>query len=104
MEPAFTLGDIPPLWIAYYAIAVNLWVFVLFGWDKMRAENGGWRVPEATMLMWAVLGGSPAAFAGRALFRHKTRKQPFVSNLYTVVAVQLVLMAIAAVYLILSGG
>ena len=30
--------------------ALNLWTFVLFGWDKMRAEQGGWRVSETSLL------------------------------------------------------
>lgn len=61
---------------------VNLWTFMLFGFDKIRAEAGSWRVSEGTLLAWAFLGGSIGAYAGRALFRHKTRKQPFSSHLH----------------------
>jgi uncharacterized membrane protein YsdA (DUF1294 family) len=34
------------------------------------------------------LGGSPGAYLGRRLFRHKTRKQPFVSNLHGIAFLQ----------------
>jgi uncharacterized membrane protein YsdA (DUF1294 family) len=60
---------------------VNLWTFILFGLDKIRAEAGTWRVSEGTLLTWAFLGGIIGAYAGRAAFRHKTRKQPFSSHL-----------------------
>ena len=55
---------------------------MLFGFDKIRAEAGTWRVSEGTLLTLAFLGGSIGAYAGRALFRHKTRKQPFSSHLH----------------------
>jgi uncharacterized membrane protein YsdA (DUF1294 family) len=61
---------------------VNLWTFILFGLDKIRAETGTWRVSEGTLLTWAFLGGIIGAYAGRAAFRHKTRKQPFSSHLH----------------------
>ena len=37
---------------------VNLWTFILFGLDKIRAEAGSWRESEGTLLAWAFfLGG-----------------------------------------------
>lgn len=67
---------------------VNLWTFMLFGFDKIRAEAGTWRVSEGTLLTWALFGGSMGAYAGRALFRHKTRKQPFSSHLHQTAILQ----------------
>jgi uncharacterized membrane protein YsdA (DUF1294 family) len=59
------------------AIIFNIWTFMLFGIDKMKAESGSWRVAESTLLALAFIGGSIGAYAGRAIFRHKTLKQPF---------------------------
>ena len=73
-----------PANLATALIAVNFIAFALFGIDKSLAEAGRWRVAEKTLLLWAWLGGTPGAYAGRALFRHKTRKQPFSSNLRAV--------------------
>lgn len=61
---------------------INLMTFMLFGLDKLRAEAGSWRISEGTLLAWAFFGGSIGAYAGRAIFRHKTRKQPFSSHLH----------------------
>lgn len=59
--------------------------FGLFGFDKFRAQNNGWRVPERTLLVSALCFGWPGALAARRAFRHKTRKQPFGLILYTIV-------------------
>ena len=44
--------------------------------DKRKAEKGEWRTPEATLLLWALVGPFGAA-AGMSLARHKTRKAKF---------------------------
>ena len=69
-------------------IGLNLIAFLAFGIDKARAEAGAWRVQESTLLLLALLGGTLGAYAGRALFRHKTRKQPFSARLHGVAALQ----------------
>jgi uncharacterized membrane protein YsdA (DUF1294 family) len=69
--------------------AVNVWTFMLFGLDKIRAEEGSWRISESTLLVWAFYGGTMGAYAGRAIFRHKTRKQPFSSRLHGIAIFQL---------------
>lgn len=80
--------------LAAFAL-VNLWTFMLFGLDKIRAEEGSWRVSEGTLLLWAFLGGTIGAYTGRALFRHKTRKQPFSSSLHQTAIFQIFAAALA---------
>lgn len=60
---------------------VNVLTFALFGLDKARAVQGGWRIPERTLLMFAFLGGWPGAKVAQRRFRHKTRKRPFAQRL-----------------------
>jgi uncharacterized membrane protein YsdA (DUF1294 family) len=69
-------------------VAINFFAFAAFGIDKMKAEAGRWRVEESTLLALALLGGTPGAYAGRAAFRHKTRKQPFSNRLHAIAALQ----------------
>lgn len=86
------------LYVAWYLIAVNFAVFALFGLDKWKAETGRYRVPEASLLQWSALGGTGGAYAGRALFRHKTRKQPFCERLHRIAIVQGAALAGLAVF------
>ena len=74
--------------LATVLIAVNFAAFAAFGIDKAKAEAGAWRVSEATLLLLAVLGGTIGAYAGRSAFRHKTRKQPFNSQLFGIAVLQ----------------
>ena len=80
----------------YYLIAINLFTFAAFGIDKAKAEAGQRRISEANLLSWAMIGGTPAAYAARALFRHKTRKQPFSSHLHMILVVQIALFGFFA--------
>lgn len=77
-----------PSTITTALILINLFTFIAFGFDKARAEAGEWRVQESTLLWLALLGGSPGAFVGRRVFRHKKRKQPFVARLWTITFLQ----------------
>jgi uncharacterized membrane protein YsdA (DUF1294 family) len=77
-----------PFALALGLIGINLIAFLAFGLDKMLAEARAWRISESALLMWAFVGGTPGAYAGRALFRHKTRKQPFSNQLHTIAVVQ----------------
>ena len=83
------------------AIIINVWTFMLFGIDKMKAEGGAWRISETSLLFWALIGGTEGAYAGRAIFRHKTRKQPFCSNLHGIAIFQLMAGASAGGWFLL---
>ncbi|MBR3786474.1 MAG: DUF1294 domain-containing protein [Firmicutes bacterium] len=63
------------LW--YYLLAVNLLAFFLYGIDKRKAVKDQWRIPEATLLGVAFVGGSIGAWAGMQVFRHKTKHWKF---------------------------
>lgn len=80
------------------ALAVlNAATFAAFGIDKARAVGGARRTAEATLLWLAALGGTPGAYAARALLRHKTRKQPFSRRLHTIAGLQV--LALVAFWL-----
>lgn len=63
--------------LIYYLLAVNVLTFIIYGVDKWKARSGRWRVPEATLMGLAALGGSVGAWMAMQLFRHKTQKKKF---------------------------
>ena len=69
-------------------VVVNLWTVLCFWLDKRRAVAGERRISEGNLLGLAIVGGSPGALLARRLFRHKTRKEPFSTQLMIVVALQ----------------
>lgn len=60
-----------------YICVINVMAFFLYGLDKQKAKRHKWRIPEATLLGVAVLGGSIGAFLGMRIFHHKTKKAKF---------------------------
>lgn len=72
-----------------WIVLVNAWTFLRFWQDKGYARAGDRRIPEADLLGLALIGGSPGAFAARHLFRHKTRKEPFSTQLMLIAAIQI---------------
>ncbi|MBQ3881092.1 MAG: DUF1294 domain-containing protein [Bacteroidales bacterium] len=66
----------PPVVIAYL-IVINLVTLFAFIIDKKKAKRSKWRIPEATLLGLAVLGGSIGAWLGMRLWRHKTLHNKF---------------------------
>ena len=78
-----------PANLAAALVAINFIALAAFGVDKAKAWAGRWRVRESTLLTLAFLGDTPGAYAGRAVFRLKTRKQPFNSNLFQIAVLQM---------------
>lgn len=61
-----------------YAFVVNIFSFLLFGIDKLKAKKDLWRIPEWALLFVALIGGSPGSLVGMWLFRHKTKHLKFI--------------------------
>ena len=80
-------------------LLMNLLAFILYGVDKHKARKGAWRIPEATLLLMAALGGSLGALLGMELFRHKTKHWKFK----VLVPLFLVLHIALGVYMVKSG-
>ena len=72
---------------------VNAGVFLLYGADKRRARKGEWRIPERTLLLIAVLGGSLGALAGMYAFHHKTKHPKFYITLPILLGIHLLILA-----------
>lgn len=100
--PAAFATALRPDNVATAIVVINFIAFAAFGIDKARAERGEWRISEGTLLRLAFLGGTIGAYAGRYLFRHKTRKQPFCDQLHTIAVLQII--AAAAVIVTIQFG
>jgi uncharacterized membrane protein YsdA (DUF1294 family) len=75
--------------VLLYLELVNAAAFALFGVDKLRAKRGRWRIPEAVLILSAVLGGCVGALGGMLLFRHKIRKPKFTVGIPVILAMQI---------------
>ena len=79
-------------------LLLNIMTFCLYWWDKEAARSGRWRVSEAQLLQFAFLGGSLGAFTAQRLLRHKTRKEPFRTQLMAILILHALLIPIALIF------
>ena len=77
-----------------YLIAVNLIGFALMGIDKYKAKKRAFRIPEATLFIVAIIGGSIGSMIGMYAFRHKTRHWYFVYGMPAILILQILLIAL----------
>lgn len=78
--------------ILVYLIIINAAAFLLMLIDKQKAKRSAWRIPEATLMGVAALGGSIGAIAGMYIFRHKTRHVKFFLGLPAILIIQIALV------------
>lgn len=75
--------------ILIYLLIINAVGFFIMLVDKRKAKKNLWRIPEATLLTVAAIGGSIGAFAGMRVFHHKTRKPKFYIGIPAILILQL---------------
>lgn len=76
-------------YIALYLGTVNLIGFALMGIDKRKARKRAWRIPESTLFVIALVGGSLGTTIGMHLFRHKTRHWYFLYGMPAILLLQI---------------
>lgn len=79
-------------YLLYYLAAINLVTFLVYGIDKLRAKRGAWRIPEKTLFVLPLLGGSVGAIMGMKVFHHKTKHWYFKYGLPLILFLQLALI------------
>lgn len=60
--------------------------------DKQRAIKHKWRIPEKTLFLIAIVGGSIGTWCGMYLFRHKTKHVKFVIGFPLILIIQIIIV------------
>ena len=79
-------------YVLYYLAAINLVTLLVYGIDKLRAKRGAWRIPEKTLFLLPILGGSVGAIAGMKVFHHKTKHWYFKYGMPLILLLQIALV------------
>lgn len=75
-----------------YLLIINAAGFLLMCLDKYYAKNNMWRIPEATLMSVAAVGGSLGSLIGMYLVRHKTRHPKFTKGIPALLVAQAALL------------
>ncbi len=91
--------------LLYYFVCVNVLTFFVYGIDKWRstsgrllptgrkkARQGKWRISEATLLLFAVIGGSIGAWLGMRVWHHKTMHKKFKYGIPAILMIHIIII------------
>lgn len=78
--------------VLIYLAAINIIGFVSFFIDKSRSIRSKWRIPEATLLSFALFGGGVGCFLGMKVFHHKTLKPAFYIGIPAIILMHILLI------------
>ena len=78
-------------YLLIYLLVINLIGFFLMFVDKQKAKKGKWRIPEKTLFLIALLGGSLGTTLGMNTFRHKTKHWYFKFGMPAILILQIAL-------------
>ncbi len=87
----FVKGWIMDRFLLIYLIIANIVGFLIMGEDKRRAIKGMWRIPEKTLFLCSLVGGSIGTWAGMYTFHHKTKHWYFVIGMPAILILHLVI-------------
>ena len=87
----------PISFLIIYFIIINIVGFAMMGIDKRKAIKRAFRIPEATLFIVALIGGSIGSILGMQVFRHKTRHWYFAFGMPAILVVQIVLLVLLLV-------
>ena len=84
--------------LACWLLLINLITFFVFGVDKWKAKRKERhettrRVPEKTLFLLSILGGSVGALLGMRVFHHKTLHKTFRFGIPIILLLQILIPA-----------
>ncbi|RXR20955.1 DUF1294 domain-containing protein [Flavobacterium amnicola] len=85
--------------ILFFLLLINAITFGVFGYDKYLAKTNQYRIPENTLFLLTIIGGSLGAIAGMVLFSHKISKPRFYIPI-----IMIILFQVVAVYYFRAEG
>ena len=75
--------------LLFFIIGINVITFMVYGIDKLKAKKEKWRIPEATLLLLAIVGGSIGAWCGMKVWHHKTMHKKFKYGIPLILMIQI---------------
>lgn len=87
-----------PIVVGGYLLLMNIvGLYVMYS-DKRRAIKHRFRIPERTLFIVSLLGGSIGTWAGMYLFRHKTKHWYFVVGMPLIMILNFAIIYLLAIY------
>lgn len=79
-------------YILIYLLIINLLGAFVNIIDKQKAKHNRWRIPEATLWLFGILGGSLGSYITMKAIRHKTKHRAFMIGMPLLTIIQTVVL------------
>ena len=94
--------------LGIWLVLINLVTFLVFGLDKWKARRKVRnevvrRVPEKTLFLLSILGGSIGALLGMRVFHHKTLHRSFRYGIPAILILQILIPVGIAIWRLQAG-
>lgn len=76
----------------YYFVIINIYAFIVMGYDKIKAKLKKYRITERYLMTLAFMGGSFGVLIAMLLFRHKIRTKKFFIGVPFIIVLHLILV------------
>ena len=83
----------------YYLAIINIYAFIVMGYDKIKAKLKRYRVTERFIMTLAFIGGSFGVLLAMLGFWHKIRTKKFFIGVPVIIALHLILVFYVASFL-----
>ncbi|WP_313375936.1 DUF1294 domain-containing protein [Chishuiella sp.] len=75
-----------------YLFIINFLSFIVFWIDKYLAKKKKNRIPENTLFLFSLLGGSLGSILSMIIFHHKTKKTSFKLKMFFIILIQILII------------
>lgn len=76
---------------AFFA-TLNIGSFIYFGVDKRKSQKNKQRIPERSLLIMTLFGGTIGSVLGMIIFNHKIAKKSFVLKILAIILLQILVI------------
>ncbi|GGW49847.1 DUF1294 domain-containing protein [Alishewanella tabrizica] len=81
-----------PVFVLLAYLLLSVVTFVVYWFDKRKAQTGNWRTPESTLQFCSLIGGWPGALLAQHYLRHKSQKRSFLWQFWSTVLLNVALL------------
>ena len=76
---------------AFFA-TINIGSFIYFGVDKRKSQKNKERIPERSLLIMTLFGGTIGSVLGMLIFNHKINKKIFIFKILAIIIIQILVI------------
>lgn len=90
--------------IAWFYSAMSIFLFLLYGLDKILALKNKRRISENSLQVLALFSGWPGAYLGQQAFKHKASKVVFMRKYWLYVFINVAILSVYIVWQYQQGN